>query len=225
VKAKDLITRAGGGKLAAMFLNRICSRVRQVGSRRDGDYRTSRIFRADIRPFCVGQHISSRSERLLNNGDKPEWSGQPKETAMTTRSALTKFTLLTATLVTSMVLLSATNGAQARDHDGHGHSGYGDRDRDHHRDRDRDYDRDHDRDRDYDRDHDRDHDHDRDDPILVHHHGPNPGSFPTPVVVVVRDHRGAGYPGNVRDHRGLDGAPGGVTVSGGGFQGNVRDHR
>jgi hypothetical protein len=149
-----------------------------------------------------------------------------RETAMTTRSTLTKFTLLTATLVTSMALLSATNGAQARDYDGHGHSGYGDRDRDHDRDRDRDYDRDHDRDRDYDRDHDRDRDrdHDRDDPILVHHHGPNPGSIPTPIVVV-RDHRGAGFAGNVRDHRGLDGAPGGVTVSGSGFQGNVRDHR
>jgi Ni/Co efflux regulator RcnB len=134
---------------------------------------------------------------------------------MTTRSTLTKFTLLTATLAASMVLLSATGGAQARDYDRHDHSGYGDRDDD----------RDHDRDRDRDRDHDRDdHDHPpyHDNPIVVHPvHGP--GSSHNPIVVVVRDHRGSGFPGNVRDHRGPDGAPGGVTVSG--FQGDVRDHR
>jgi Ni/Co efflux regulator RcnB len=173
---------------------------------------------------------------------------------MTTPSTLTKFTLLTATLAVSMVLLSATGGARAHDYDRHDHSGYGDRD--------------HDRDRDRDRDRD-DHDHPpyHDNPIVVDPvHGP--GSSHNPIVTVVRDHRGSGFQGDVRDHRGsgfqgdvrdhrgLNGAPGAVTVSGGGtvvpqptchyycghggygssghggggqsgvgFQGDVRDHR
>jgi hypothetical protein len=144
---------------------------------------------------------------------RPEWSGKPKETVMTTRSMPTKFTLLTATLAASMVLLSATDGAQAAYHDN---------------------------------------------PIVYHPvHGP--GSSHNPIVIVVRDHRGSGFQGVVRDHRGLNGEPGGVAVSGGGnvvpqptchyycgygygyghgyghgygggghgggFQGDVRDHR
>jgi Ni/Co efflux regulator RcnB len=128
----------------------------------------------------------------------------PKETAMTTRSTLTKFTLLAATLAAGIALTTA-GGAQARDDDRHDHDGYSDRDRDHDRDRDRNYDRDRD-----------DHDHPpyHANPIVYHPvHGP--GSSHNPITVVVRDHRDSGFPGNVNDHRG-SGAPGGVTVSGGG---------
>jgi hypothetical protein len=76
------------------------------------------------------------------------------------------------------------------------------------------------------------HGHDRDDndrpplyglgsshnPIIYHPvHGP--GSSHNPIVYnppIVRDHRGSALQGDVRDHRGLNDAPGGVTVSGGG---------
>src|ERR1700730_10220319 len=145
---------------------------------------------------------------------------------MTIRSTLEKVTLLTATLAASVVLFAA-GGAYA-----HGH------DRD-----------------DYDRPplHGPGSSHN---PIIYHPvHGP--GSSHNPIIYnppIVRDHRGSGLQGDVRDHRGMNGAPGGVTVSGGGtvvpqppcghyyhcgygngrggggqsgggFQGVVRDHR
>jgi hypothetical protein len=147
---------------------------------------------------------------------------------MTTRSTLMRFTLLAATLAASMVL-SATGGAYAHSGGDHDHG-------DHHHDG-------------------RDND-DKGPPL----HGPgsshNPIVYNPPIVYtppIVRDHRGSGFEGVVRDHRGPNGAPGGVTVSAGGtvlpppvvgyggyhghggghgtglpgtgFRGDVRDHR